>query len=137
MRLWVIPVVAAFGLAAGCSKSSEGGQPGTENTFTISGPTVPHSIKQDNKESVKISVKRGKDFKKDVKLKVEAPDKVKVEMVNDTVKASDPNPTDVTLNITPAKDAPTGEHTIKVTGTPTDGGTPTTYDLKVTVAANP
>ena len=55
--------VAALGGAAflgpvflvGCNKSPEGGAPGTSDTFKVVGPTMTTDIKQDNKESVKIS----------------------------------------------------------------------------------
>ena len=50
-----------------------------------------------------------------------------------TIKASDGD-TKFAITVTPAKDAPVGDHEIKVTGTP-DGGSSTTGSFKIKVAA--
>jgi uncharacterized membrane protein len=92
------------------------------------------TIKQDNKESVKLTLNRGSDFKKSVKLTVGPLDKVKAELSKDTVAPSDSG--DVMLNITAAKDAPLGDQIIKVTATP-DGGAATSVDVKIKVEKNP
>jgi len=91
-------------------------------------------IKQDNKETVKLSIDRGSDFKKDVKLSVDAPDKIKTELSKSTVKAGDD--ANFTITVSPAKDAPLGDHKIKVTGTP-DGGSATSVEFTVKVEKNP
>ena len=70
MRLGILPLAALACFALGCNKSPESGSAGTHDSFTISAPTIPTTIKQDNKESVKLSLSRGSDFKKDVKLSV-------------------------------------------------------------------
>jgi hypothetical protein len=132
-RLWILPVAVVTSFALGCNKSPEGGTPQTASSFTITAPTIPPSIKQDNRESVKLSLDRGKEFHKDVKLKVEAPDKIKVELNKDIIKASDATPAEFNVTITPAKDAPVGDHKIKVTGTPDGGGNPTTVEITVKV----
>jgi len=122
-------------LIVGCNKSPEGGVPGTGNAFTITGPsaTMSTTIKQDNTESVKLTLNRGKDFKQNVKLAVASPsDKVKTELNKTTVTPADPG--DVILKIIVAKDAPLGDHILKVTGTP-EGGTPTSVDVKINVDA--
>jgi uncharacterized membrane protein len=92
------------------------------------------TIKQDNKESVKLTLNRGTDFKKGVKLSVSAPDKIKADLSKDAVAPSDSG--EVVLNISAAKDAPLGDQVIRVTGTP-EGGTATTVDVKVKVEKNP
>jgi uncharacterized membrane protein len=119
---------------AGCNHSPEGGTPGTSSSFTISAPTMSTTIKQDNKESVKVTLNRGTDFKKSVKLTVSAPDKVKADLNKDTVAPSDSG--DVMLNIAVAKDAPLGDQVVRITGTP-DGGTATTVDVKIKIEKNP
>jgi uncharacterized membrane protein len=91
------------------------------------------TIKQDNKETVKLTLNRGSDFKKSVKLTVSAPDKIKADLSKDTVAPSDSG--DVMLNIAAAKDAPLGDQVIRVTGTP-DGGSATTVDVKIKIEKN-
>lgn len=130
MRILLCLGVAAV-MVTGCNKSPEGGSPGTTASFTITAPTIPTTIKQDNKESVKLSLDRGKDFKKDVKLSVTAPDKIKAELNKTEIKASEA--TDFNITVTVAKDAPLGDHVIKVTGTPEGGGAPTSVDVKIKV----
>jgi uncharacterized membrane protein len=120
-------------LAVGCNKSPEGGAPGTSNKFEIQAPDLTTTIKQDNAESVKITLIRGKDFKQNVKLAVAGPsDKVKVELNKAVVTPADPG--DVVLKISVAKDAPLGDQVLKVTGTP-EGGTPTEVSVKIHIAA--
>jgi uncharacterized membrane protein len=135
MRLGISALAALLVLQAGCNKSPEGGTPGSNASFTIAAPTVPTTIKQDNKETVKLSINRGSDFKKDVKLSVTAPDKVKAELSKDTIKAGDT--TDFTITVSPSKEAPLGDHKVKVTGTPDGGGTPTSVEFTVKVDKNP
>ena len=131
MRKWLsLAALAAF-LVVGCNKSPEGGTPGTSSSFTIVGPPMTTTIKQDNKETVKLSLNRGKDFKHDVKLSVKHPDKINAELNKDVIKASDA--TDFTLAISVAKDAPVGDHVITVTGTPEGGGQATSVDVRVHV----
>lgn len=115
-----------------CNKSSEGGAPGTKNTFKISAPSGTVDLTQGEKKVEKVSLDRGTDFKQGVKLSANAPDKLKVDFEKSSIAASDPK--DVNMTIEAAKDAQVGEHTITVTATP-DTGAPTTVDVKVKVAA--
>lgn len=136
MRLLTIPVVALAGLLVGCNKSPEGGTPGTAASFKLSLPTDLSKlkpIKQGTSEMYEGSIDRGSDFKKDVKIKVEGPDKLTVKVSPDTIKASDGS-TKFNVTVEADKDAPVGDHTIKVTGTP-DGGSATTGEFKVKVTA--
>jgi uncharacterized membrane protein len=134
MRKYLSLTAIAALMFVGCNKSPEGGTPGTSSSFTMSAPAMSTTIKQDNKESVKLTLNRGTDFKKSVKLTVNAPDKVKADFNKETVAPSDSG--DVMLNITAAKDAPLGDQIIKVTATP-DGGAATSVDVKVKVEKNP
>jgi len=128
-----LSAIAALALV-GCNHSPEGGTPGTPNKFSIEAPTMSTTIKQDNKESLKLSLKRGTDFKQSVKLTATVPDKIKVDFSKDPVAPSDPS--DVMMNVTVAKDAPLGDQVIHVTGTP-EGGTATSVDVKIKVEKNP
>jgi len=134
MRI-ALSLAAVTGLfLVGCNKSPEGGAPGTENKFTMTLPTTETNLRQGQKETVKISITRGKDFKQTVKLKVEPPadSKIKAELSKDAIAPADPTEVSVTLDV--AKDAPLGHHMIKVTGTP-DQGAATTGEFKVEVKA--
>lgn len=136
MRLLTIPVIALAGFLVGCNKSPEGGTPGTNASFKLSLPTDLSKLKpivQGTSESFDCSIDRGSDFKKDVALKVEAPAKLDVTLNKNSVKASEGD-TKFNVIVKADKDAPVGEHTIKVTGTP-DGGTATTGEFKVKVTA--
>lgn len=135
MRLWILPA-ALVGFLVGCNKSPEGGTPGTNASFKLSLPTDLAKlavIKQGTNEIYDGSVDRGSDFKKDVKLKVEGPDKLKVKVEPSEIKASSGD-TKFKITVEADKDTPVGEHTIKVTGTPADGS-PTTGEFKVKVSA--
>lgn len=135
MRIYLTLAALAASVFVGCNHSPEGGSPGTASTFTLSAPTLSTTIKQDNKESVKLTVGRGSDFKKAISFDVKAPDKIKAELSKTTLAPSDPG--ELMLNITVAKDAPLGDQTIHVTGTPEGGGTATAVDVKIKVEKNP
>jgi len=126
---------ALFALApVACNKSPEGGpSPGTKDSFSMTGPssTVGTTIKQGNKETVTITLNRGSDFKKSVKLEAKAPDKIKATLDKTTVGKDEDK--DVKLTIDVDKDAALGKHTITVTGTP-ESGTATKVDVEVTVS---
>ncbi|MBN9121723.1 MAG: hypothetical protein J0I06_21720 [Planctomycetes bacterium] len=144
MRLWTLSLAALVGCALGCNKSPEGGTSpdkpaGSGSGFKISLPpsaetTTIKTVKQGTSETFSGSIDRGSDFKKDVHLKVEAPAHVEVKLNKDTVKASDAD-TKFSITVTPDKEAPVGEHTIKVSGTPDGGGSSTSGEFKVKVTA--
>jgi uncharacterized membrane protein len=131
MVLGVALVVAGL---VGCNTSERGGKrddktPGKE-TFTVKAPMMAEKLKQGDKHTVELTLNRGKDFKQDVKLSAEPPEGLTVKLEPETVKASDSDK--VTATLTAAKDAPVGEHKIKVTATP-DKGNATSVDVKVKV----
>ena len=133
MSKWLsIAAVAAIAVV-GCNKSPEGGTPGTDSTFKISAPTIPEGIKQGNKETVKLSLDRSQNFKKDVKLSVKGPDQLNAKLNKDVIKASEPTDFNITFDV--AKDAPLGNHEVTVTGTPDGGGSPTSVNFTVKVNA--
>jgi hypothetical protein len=135
MRAYISLTAIVSMVFVGCNTSPEGGTPGTASTFKLSAPTLSTAIKQDNKESVKITLDRGIDFKKGVKLSVSAPDKIKADLSKDTIAPSEPG--EAMLNISVAKDAALGKQIIKVTGTPEGGGAATTVEVEIKVEKNP
>lgn len=78
-----------------------------------------------------MSVSRGDSFRHTVKFGVQAPAKINAEFDRDTIKPGE-SP-DVNLKIKGAEDAPEGDHTITITGTP-DSGQPTCTNLTVKAA---
>ena len=94
----------------------------------------PSDVNEGDTATLDASLDCGSDFKKDVKLSVAKPDKIDVKLSKDVVKASED--TKFTISVAPAKDAPLGEHVIKVTGTPEGGGEATVGEFKVKVIEN-
>jgi len=133
MRLWILPIAALAGFAFGCNKGNEGGTPGTHATFKVSLPgPASQNVKQGDTRTLDASIDRGSEFKKDVTLKVESPSKVDVKLGKDTIKASEGD-TKFTIVVHPAKDAPLGDHVVKVTATPVGGGEPSSKEFTVNV----
>jgi len=135
MSKWLSLVAVAAIAVVGCNKSQEGGNPGTSDSFTITAPTIPEGIKQGNKETVKLSISRGKDFKKDVKLSVKTPEnsKIKATLNKEKITASEATDFNITLDVD--KEAPLGSHEVTVTGTPEGGGAATSVPFTVKVNA--
>jgi uncharacterized membrane protein len=131
MRTWLSLAAVSALFLSGCTESPEGGTPGTAASFKITGPPIATNIKQGNQETVKCSVDRKSEFKKDVKLSLNAPERFKATLSKDMIKASDGD-TDFTVTIAVEGDAAIGDHIVKVTGTP-EGGAATSLDLKVKV----
>ena len=101
-------------------------------TFKLKGPLLSPSVEQGKKEVVNLSVDKDNNFKQAVKLDIVAPKGLKVDASSKSVAAGDKG--EVQLTIEADKDAPLGEHTVKITGTP-DTGSATTLDMKVKVNA--
>jgi hypothetical protein len=134
MRLLILPLAALIGFTFGCTNTSpEGGTPRTKSSFKLDLPrSVPvKDIKQGDTTTFDASIDRGSEFKQNVKLTVTKPDKIDVKLSKDTIKGSED--TKFTISVSPAKDAPLGEQTIKVTGTPEGGGEATTGEFKIKV----
>ena len=130
-KLFAAAFCATFALAPiACNKSPEGGSPGTDDSFKLAGGTIPSAIKQGDTESVKVSVERGKNFHKSVRLEAKAPDKIHVSLDRNLVK--DGESPDVNLKVHPADEAAAGDYKVTVTGT-TDNGSPTNLELTVKV----
>jgi uncharacterized membrane protein len=118
----------------GCNKSEPGGKidnktPSSE-TFTIKAPTMPTKIKQGDKQTVKLTLDRGRNFKQDVSLEAKTDKGVTVKLEPTTVKASGPETATATVSVD--KNAPVGAHEVKVTAKP-ERGNATDVTFKVNV----
>jgi len=143
-HLFTAATVAALAVTlVGCgNRSPEGGQPGTHDSFRISAPsgtassmTAP-TIKQDTDQTIELTVKADSAFSgKKVDLKVEAPKGLHASVKPASVDLAANQEQKIQLVVHAEKDAPAGEFTIKVTGTP-EKGNPTTDNVKVKVEAN-
>jgi uncharacterized membrane protein len=101
-----------------------------ENTFSLSVPTLGTSIKQGERNTVKIGISRGKNFDGDVKLSFDGlPQGASISPAHPTIDSSEKEET-VTLEA--AKDAPLGDFTITVKGKPSKGPE-ATNTFKITV----
>ncbi len=117
-------------LPLACNKSPEGGTPGTDNAFKLTGGTIPNAIKQGDSESVKVTVSREKNFHQSVKLEAKSPDAINASIDRTLVK--DGESPDVNVKIHPKEEAAPGDYKVTVHATP-DSGSPTTLELTVKV----
>ncbi len=79
-------------------------------------PTFSTSLKQGEAKEVSIGVHRGKNFVEDVSLRfMDLPKGLTIEPANPMIRASDK---DAKVTIKAAPDAPLGDFTIKVIGSP-------------------
>jgi len=134
-KLLVIAAVVALTATValvGCKKSEEGGRSGSD-TFKVSVPALPTSIKQGETQVVRVGVDRGTGFKQSVKLAITEPKGLDIDPSSTTVSLGDKG--DVQLTIKAAKDAPLGDQKVAVKGTPGTGGEPTSTEFTVTVVA--
>lgn len=152
MKKTLCAAAAAAFVAVGCNQSEPGGKPvpatashtsnypeatgstDSSKTFTLSAPVLSTSIKQGERQIVKLSVDRGSEFRQSVRLDAEAPKGLKAEFGKQTITAADPE--EVSLTVTADRDAAVGDHRIKVTGAP-DAGNATSVEVKITVDEAP
>lgn len=131
--LMAAAMLAATGLV-GCNQSERGGKttddtPGS-STFKVKAPTMSTTIKQGDRQTVKLTIARGKDFKEAVTLKAEPPAGVSVDLEPKKVKPSDGETVNATVSVD--KGASLGDQVVKVTATP-ETGNATSVDFKVKV----
>jgi uncharacterized membrane protein len=131
MKTTVSLFAVALLIATGCNQSNPGGQQSQE--FKVAGPATEPTIKQGTTQTIELSVNRDKNFKETVQLQADnPPEGIKAKLLQSTVKPGDDGK--VSLEITAAKNAPPGEHTITVTATP-EKGSKATLPVKVKVTA--
>src|SRR5262249_2084125 len=122
-RLAVLVFSLALVGLIGCNTDT-GGKKGDDTkrseTFKLKGPEMSTTIKQGDKQTVKLTVSRGKDFKHDVALSAEPPKGLSVELDPKELKAGSPEET-VTATITADKEASVGDHDVAVSAKPKEG----------------
>jgi len=101
-----------------------------KGTFDISPPTLATHLKQGESKEVKIGIKKGEGFDKDVTLKFDdVPKGVTITPASPTIKHGDK---EAVLNVKAADDAAVGDFKVKVTGHPTEGSdAANTFELKI------
>lgn len=98
--------------------------------FKIAVPTYGTKIKLGQTQSVTVSLERGRHFKRDVTLDIEASAGISVEPTTVLIKSSE-RP-EVQLRIAAAQTAALGEYPVSVKGVPETGeATSTTFTVKV------
>jgi len=129
----VMTIVMTLALAAisGCQSSSLRGGGMTEDVgFKILVPTGDTDVKQGEVRNVTISLRRGENFKRGVKLEIQASEGISVAPTEIFVKGSE-SP-DVQLRIATTKDTALGAYLVTVKGTPRTGEpTSTAFTVKV------
>jgi uncharacterized membrane protein len=126
-----LAIVMALTMVAvvGCA-SPRGGSMSSDEGFRIAAPSFNTDVKQGDRQTVTVSLKRDKYFKQDVTLQVTATSGITVEPSKVVIKASE-SP-DVQFQIKAPKDAALGEYLVHVVGTP-ETGNPTSKDFTVKV----
>jgi uncharacterized membrane protein len=129
-KLGATLVVMALFALAGCNKDKGG----TANAkFSITGPTMATPISQGKSANIDLTVKKDKNFKQDIELKItNKPDDLECTLDPPVVKASDADNMTVILKVTAPKTAKVGDHTITVTAIPKEGDK-ASVDVKVKV----
>jgi len=131
-QLLTAAVVAALAMAPiACNKSPEGGQPGTPNSFKLTGPDPDPRMTPGESKPYDVKIERGKDFNRGINFEVKGTDMVKADLEPKAVKQGE-TPV-LKLNLTVAPSAPDGEQMVEITAKPEGGGDPTTHKVKVHV----
>lgn len=128
---FTVAMCLAMAAVFGCN-SPQGGGMSKDEGFKISGPMLTTEVKQGDRQTVTVSLKRDNFFKQDVTLRATATSGIKVEPASILVKANE-SP-DVTFQIKAPKDAALGEYLVHVIATP-EKGAPTAQDYMVKVIA--
>jgi uncharacterized membrane protein len=104
----------------------------SDEGFKIAGPIMTTDVKQGDRQTVTVSLKRDKFFKQDVTLRATATSGISVEPSKVLVRASE-SP-DVQFQIKAPRDAALGEYMVHVVATPENGAS-TAQDYMVKVVA--
>lgn len=102
----------------------------TDNTFTLKGPLTATDVTQGETDEITIEIDRADKFAQDVSLSfANLPAGVTLTPASATMAQGD---SEVKFVLTAAPDAAIGDHTIVVTGRPTQGSTAAT-EVKISV----
>lgn len=124
-----IVMMLALTIVFGC-ESPQGGGISRDEGFKIAVPAFDTEVKQGDRRTVSISLRRGETFKRDVTLQITAAKGISVEPTETLVKGSDAP--DVQLQIAATRDTNLGEYRVYIKGTP-ETGESTSVDFKVKV----
>ena len=124
-----IVMTLALVAVVGCG-SPRGGSAAEDEGFRISTPFFTTDVKQGDRQTVTLSLKRDKYFKQDVTLQATATSGISVEPSEVVVKASE-SP-DVQFQVKAPKDAALGEYLVHIVATPETGAS-TSKDFTVKV----
>ena len=128
---FTVAMCLAMAAVFGCN-SRQGGGMSKDEGFKISGPTFTTEVKQGDRQTVTVSLKRDNFFKQGVTLRATATSGISVEPSKVLVKANE-SP-DVSFQIKAPRDAALGEYMVHVIATP-ENGAPTAQDYMVKVVA--
>lgn len=127
----VVVMTLALTVAFGCMSPKGGGMSGDEG-FKIQVPMFTTDIKQGDRQTINVTVRRGELFKQDVRLEIKASEGITVTPGNVLVRASDVG--EVPLQIVVPRNAALSEYRVYVKGTPQTGES-TSIEIKVKVVA--
>jgi len=134
MRILFFALTIGMLLASteGCGRKSEpGGQTDRSATeFVLHGPSQSISLKPGETQTVNMKIDRGKEFHQTVKLDVDSPKGISVELNPKQVGPNDGS--EVNVRVTARPDAPAGQQSIHITGNP-EKGKATSLNLTVNV----
>jgi uncharacterized membrane protein len=122
-----IVMMLALTVAFGCM-SPQGGGMSKDEGFKIQVPMFATDIKQGDRQTITVTVRRGEFFKQDVRLEIKASQGITVTPTNVLVKASDAP--EVPFQIMVPTNAALGEYRVYVKGTPQTGES-TSVEIKV------
>ena len=123
-----VAVVLVLAGMLGCS--SRGGSAADEQGFRIGLPIFDTQLRQGQTESIKVSLYRGDEFNRDVRVTVSTSEGLTVKPTEAVVKAGDAR--HIFIQVTAPKDAALGTYRITFTGTPETGSaTSVAHKIKV------
>jgi hypothetical protein len=125
MKKFVALIVAVgLGIVIGCTTEKKtDGEP-----FALKAPAAT-DLKAGDKQDVKVALERGKDFKDEVTVKLDAPKGITVEPASKVLAAADK---ELSVKVGAAADVPEGKQTITITATPKTGKAVTSkFDVNV------
>ena len=138
---FAVMLVVGVAVFTGCNKGTEGGPGATdashksqigqsEETFSLSVPTLSTKLKQGESKAVDIGIKRGKNVKEDVTLQFSnVPQGVTIDPASAAIKHGD---TETKITVKATDNAAVGDFTVTVKGHPTKGAD-ATNELKLTI----
>ena len=127
----MVVLMLVLATVSGCQSSSpRGGSAFEDEGFKIAVPAFTTEIKQGETQNITISLQRGKYFKQDVELRIEAAKGISVYPDKVIVEAGDKP--DVQIRISASKDSAISEYRVSARGIPETGEPASTqFNVKV------